>query len=696
MTLLRVHMILILTLFCSASRAEKLTGTVTNVTPGRSVAFRDANTNFIFNWAELPANARALLSNPESKSRIIEVDVPSHAITTRIRTPQGLRSDCSELPMSMDELEKIIDSPNVNGTVDFLRALPEGTFEGYTFVTNSLSAQRGEGESRVRPMWPRVLRTNATGSITFSWTCDPNSETYNQVELLYVENGELKARSYELDKPAGTRGPAGRIDPNPTSCATCHSTGVPINGRLSMKHIWPEYFSWSDCKDNRGIQMYGSFDDAMAPGEQRAREASHPMHFPEGCGGEADVAFNERHKREFNQFRELQKDNPCYNLLPKPENPSEAVDGLSYAYYPYHAVKRDNDIGLSDYSLETNTRFTDMYAHHNSQRILKLLQESPDYEKLKYYLVMEEAGCLVSEDYMMVKRLVPQLPLLDDEEYLRQQDPRNDQKLLYTFSLYAGLRAADWSLAYSSNTDYNVPSYNAVMPADTRSRDLSTSDVVAGLMLQELAKGNSSLKGPAESAITRGIEQQFGGRHACIDKLGGGISNSVKGHDEDLCKALRAANEAHVRECLREQCGTTTLEAGTSSLQAAVTISIVEQIREDMAKADATELNASIERGRAIVQSPTGKGHCVNCHSRTESNAATRPNRFLFVPGENLSSDEQDRSIRILRQRYNEGFLSDLESNLKSGSMPADTGFTNMMSDQEVTDVMNYFKSFAR
>lgn len=134
-------------------------------------------------------------------------------------------ADCNETPVSLNQLGSILTSPKTNDIADVMKALPAGSFGPYTFVTNSLSGQKGTGETGVSPTWPRVIRSNKDGSITFSWTCNPKSETYGDVEMLYYSEGELKARTYKLNRPAGSTGANQRVD---TSCTTCHSTGVPI------------------------------------------------------------------------------------------------------------------------------------------------------------------------------------------------------------------------------------------------------------------------------------------------------------------------------------------------------------------------------------------------------------------------------------------------------------------------------------
>lgn len=682
-------LVLILTaVFATAAQAKYIQGVVNPGATGDIITFRAGKDDYTLDLSKMDAQTAALLRAPEAQTTIGPYDVPFQAIVDSKHVENGLRSDCSELPMSMADLDKIVDRGDVNDIVSFLREIPEGSMQSYTYVINSLSAQKGEGEHKVRPEYPRVLRGSIDGKITFSWTCDPEDPAYNTVEVLYYENNELKTRSYELDKPAGSRGPAGRIEYNPTSCATCHSTGVPINGKLSLKHNWAEYFTWGDCQLDRGVSLYGMVDDSMKPGVFRRTSSSSSDHRPSNCGGVVDEVANEAQQRLYQKFKQEQADNPCYNLLPKPDEANPKRDGLDYSYYPYHAEKGDGDSGLSDYSLETNTRFTDVYAHLNTARIFELLKKSPDYEKMKYYLIMEEAGCLNKTDLGMIDKIMPGLDTGKERSERTHTDPSRSNPILYSFSLKAGLQPADWSLEYKTNTNYTDPTYNSVMPSETRSYDMGMADVVPGQMLRDLAGTESSLQPIADKVMNHGIGDQFGERHSCLDKLGSGIDEKHMGRSKDLCRELHRLNNLNLEKCRGDICSHLTEPKAPERA-----IDETSAIFAALALDPGADTAASVERGRRLVQSPDGKAHCIKCHSRTPENIQKMPERMLFMPGETLSPSDQTLSKEMLKQRAGEGFFKSVEDQLGSGNMPYDTGFENPLSAQDVKDVENYMKS---
>ncbi|MBY0413583.1 MAG: hypothetical protein K2Q18_05435, partial [Bdellovibrionales bacterium] len=140
-------------------------------------------------FSKLDVKTQKLIKDSNPKKNVT-ITFSNEAITERSEVPFGIRADCSEIPTDMDELG-IIATKSKN-MVDFLKNIPQGTLQGFTFVTNSLSLHRGkkdkDGEGQVSPMWPRVLRSSADGKLTVSFVCDPKNPTFGRVEIIHFDD----------------------------------------------------------------------------------------------------------------------------------------------------------------------------------------------------------------------------------------------------------------------------------------------------------------------------------------------------------------------------------------------------------------------------------------------------------------------------------------------------------------------------
>ncbi len=186
--------------------------------------------------------------------------------------PLGVRPDCSEKKGSVSLLEDLARKPEINDINSFLTSIPEGMFQTFTLVTNSRSAQRGEGDEIVSEEWPRVLRTTADGKITFSYTCNPKSVTHNTVEVMYFDDKTKKTKTVSIN--LNSKDPQKRVHHDDKKCLACHGTVLP-DGSTGAKYIWPEYFQWGGCDGKDTINLYGSNDDNMNASDFRAPFMSH-------------------------------------------------------------------------------------------------------------------------------------------------------------------------------------------------------------------------------------------------------------------------------------------------------------------------------------------------------------------------------------------------------------------------------------
>lgn len=613
---------------------------------------------------------------------------------------------CSEEKISCKEFEKLANSESVNDIVDFLKVIPKNSLQSFSFATTSLSAQAGEGDSRVTEEWPRVIRSSTDGKLTFTYTCNPKSPTHNSIEVLCFENEEFRTMSLKLKKPPGI-GDGSRTLHNPKACVQCHSQST-INGKPSIKPNWPEYFFWSDCKKDRGIRLFGSSDDNMSQQAFRARAHTSLEKEPEGCDEERDRHEHTKEVAAFSKFKERQKDNPCYALLPwvkksdssnQKDNPFDFGTEISSlksqdAAYPYsvNSQSREEE-GALDYKTRTNLRFNDTYSHLNARRIFNILKKSPEYNKIKYYIALESASCLERTDEDEIKKLLPDFKKSKDDSSvglfrklfykdIGHFNPSETHNFLYSYSLRAKLAPSDWSLEYNKP---GIASYNAGMPGEPR--DLSISEVVGGLALEDLAKNDSKIAELTKQSLTNGVRNAFGDDFACIDNLGRAIKPNAKGKDNILCKTLREQKNEHFKKIKTESGCTICAEAANSP---AIQLSgqITELVTEDQIQ--------SIARGKELIQSEKAK--CLSCHSRTPENLIKRTSSFMFMPSTQLSKSDHEISQRELRSKFKEPeFKENLNTYLlKTKEMPLyKNGETDNLSDKDRQDIFQYISSLA-
>lgn len=606
---------------------------------------------------------------------------------------QAFVPNCNEKKISYQEIENIANSPEVTDINSFLKAIPPDSMQTFTFVTNSLSAQRGEGDSKVSEEWPRVIRTSMDGKLTITYTCNPDSPTHNGVEVMYFDEQtkQFKASSFKLKNPTG-EGESQRIHRNPKSCVTCHAQSS-FNGQPSMKPNWNEYFSWSDCVKDRGIQMYGANDDNMSRDVFRARIPTSDAKRPEGCNSTQDRASHEGQVASFEKFKEKQKDNPCYSSLPWPTEKDKKNSKWDLSKYPYSTDAQERIDGRQNYSLRTNFRITDTYSHLMSQRVAGIIEKSPNYEKMKYYLAMEAADCLEDKDIKNIKKLIPGIKIdevfvgLKNKTRFWQHDPRKSAQIMYAYGKTIGMKDSDWSMEYNYDKD---PVYQATMPHsknDNTNGDYGIAMGTQGQIISALQKEDSSLV-PAD-ALSRGVADYFGEEFSCIDDMGGALKGSHVGKDTKFCKNLRIKNEKHLANIKTEtQCADCATVAAPQNVMATVSV-LGTQLSDIEIKAKAE----SAERGKHLVQKD--KALCIRCHSRTEENLKKRPSGFMFIPNDKVSSAENEKALHELRERAKEpDFMKDLDFYL-TGSKEMPVGANNL-TDQDRRDVVNYIESLTK
>ena len=593
--------------------------------------------------------------------------------------PLGVRPDCSEKKFSISQLEDLAKKPGVNSTIDLLQNLPADTFQTFTLVTNSKSAQRGTGDNIVSEEWPRVLRTSADGKITFSYTCDPKSTTYNTVEVIYFDDKSREMKTMSIDfKNQNDH----RVAHNDQKCLSCHAT-TQADGTKSVKPIWPQYFQWGGCEGKNSINFYGSNDDNMNPNDFRAGGVSNSDEY-QGCTTDK---LKERQKLEIESFKKFKEknlgtgenNNPCYSTLPwaQPTGGEKSqYDPKKYSAYPYSINKEDiyasgNDDGLENYYIRPNLKFTEMYARLNAKRIAGIIEKSRNYERIKYFIALESSGCLQPEDEANIKKLMPGLnytykePQNYGEGY---QDPAVSNPLLYAYGQSIGIKDADWTLEFmGSNRVYNSAIPRRALNSDQGGpADTGMGEVAGGEIVSMLGESDQSIKPKLENAFTRGTEEGFGPQWSCIDDLGGPVREGFKGNARPLCVSLR--------ESLKNY-----LLTATPDCEEPTQNKDVKNLTHEVNKITKKAEEKLKERGEQLV-----KDRCFKCHQAGKSDDAALSDMAFFA--NNKSSKEAENRIN---QRISSK-IDKTEKLLKDGIMPADG---NPLSAEDQEAVMLYMRS---
>lgn len=654
-----------------------------------TVNIRTPEKNIELNFDKLDKETQKRLTDPASKKTKQTIKYSKAAVIKESNPPMGLRNDCSEMPVSMDEIEDI--AKNSNDMVDFLKKIPEGSLQGFTFVTNSLSLHRGKkdanGEGQVSPMWPRVLRTSMDGKTTVSFVCDPKNPSYGKVEIINFDDKEKAFKTTEIDfgHPTGARvPPSERVHKDPVSCISCHA-GSEVNGKVGVKPNWPEYYQWSDCKSDRHIQMYGGNDDNMEQGQYRKIGFYSKQ---DGCSDEDLRSSTEQQQKDYLTFREKQKNNSCFNSLPWPDQSKDEgsieAENWTHKYYPYMSsslkVGTDpedpkNSAGILNLSMRTNLRLTFTYSYLMAQKLAADMKKNPNYNTIKYALAMSQASCSMAPSTV---ELVDKI--LDvDKPVSGPQQMELDDPWMSAFAAQTGLKNSDWNMEF--NDKYKDTSeYNSAIPGNTS--NLRIINVVGGEILKDISLTNPLFANAADEMLSKGAQKSFGKKYSCIDELGGGIdtsSPSKKFGKGKLCELLESENAKAIKnykaaQVVCENCNKVETPKVskdlTESLEVIVSKLTVEQIA----------------RGKKLVEADS-KGKCVTCHS---ASVDMLPKDFRFIPSENDKNKAE--SVAIIRARKDE-IAKKIENRLiKTKTMPP---IENDLTDQDRQDVKAYLLSLA-
>ena len=543
---------------------------------------------------------------------------------------------CNETPISISQLEKIVKSDSVTSMQDFLDKIPKDSMQLFTFVTNSLSLHRGNGEGMVSSMWPRVLRSSTDGKITISFVCNPKNPTYGKVEVLFFDDKTNKVMAKEWDfGPDGKRRKAShRIHDNPISCISCHA-GSKIQGEETLKYNFGEYPTWGDCDPKRGITMYGAYDDSI-DGESYRRRRPDESESMEGCDTliqdsktkellTKDLIALRQEAKDYQEFRKIQKNNSCFNSLPWSKDKNDI-------YYPYSKNSQAPD---AIQTKRPNLIFNLAYGKLMAKKNLNILKRDPNYELMKYLLPMSNLEC-------------SDLPSMINEVMGNRLQIDSPRDLLYSYSEFVGVDDKDWTMNFMSKEK----------KSSFKAGDYSIHDLV----LKE---------------IENEIQPQISKENLDLSCILPAFENPLSCEELKL-KFEQARKKNKPKDSVIPCESAITIESKSEGLKGEVDKVVVQLNKQ------------SVENGKKLV-ALNSKGKCVQCHSVGADSGLSSD--FHFIPDENSSKEAIAGSIAILNSRMPE-LLKKIDHRLiETKTMPP---MKNKLTDEDRLDIKTYLQSLIK
>ena len=399
------------------------------------------------------------------------------------------KPNCSEEKLSLEQIMGIARDPKVNSTLDFLQRLPKDSLQKFTFMYESKSLQKD-----VSFRFPRVIRFSTDGGLAISYTCDPNEWSYNTVEVLAFNDASRRYQLVHFDFPHEAHPDAEiferthkKIVMNHKSCLACH-------GGADPRTNWAAYDTW------RGA--YGSQDDRIGSIDRQGQFTWQVASFGWHRNPQIQVESG-----KYKEFRELQKDNPCYASLPWPaQNP----------HYPYIPIEKQ-----MNYNYRPNAHYTIISARRNAQRLARKFTEHPNWDRMKYAIAAWELGCGSTYQRLLNEALVGVAPPISDvmlsslgENYFKDD---HSQGFLGPFPLAArhlGItNGSDWTNQF---IDGKAP-YDSGDQLEVSSAQWSMDDFVFSVVMRDLSKSDPELAA-YDFRINR-MSNLFGRNFTCVDEV---------------------------------------------------------------------------------------------------------------------------------------------------------------------------------
>jgi len=509
----------------------------------------------------------------------------------------NIRADCSETPVTLDQIISAAQNPAVTGQTEFLRSLPKHSLQTFTFITKSESPE----EPCISEKYPGVIRTSIDGSITMRYTCDPGCALYNRVQILEFGKNTKHWKPAEL---VLRENPDHRVNLKPTSCVNCHSAS---NTLADLKPNWQQYQTWRGFMGEEDDNLSKKLVDSGIPEKERFE------------------SFKARI-----QSGDL-KDNPCYTELPWYTGSAK-----EYEHYPYSTEDKSQN-----YDLRPNAKFTDIYSHLMAQRLARRFEEQPAYPRIKYRMLAESLDCPHSR------------PNFDSaatyEKYFHQDLKQGGA--LRTYGEKLGIPLADFTMHFRSNGNFK---YATAVEAEQsvqwfRGNDATIYELTEGELLRGMAAESAEFKPFLE--LGRGVTNRFGDRFSCIDDLGGRISLNENGISK-LCAKLKEKEE----EMLAPPNADISANAETCEEPKADTGHALPGLLGDALKILEAAEPASLDPIRVQHGKDTLQKSCVHCHSPGSPKALKPELQFFGNEKEMKKALCQTNLLAKSKERMNSEF----------------------------------------
>lgn len=604
--------------------------------------FRTATQDLYLKRAQFDTQMQSKLKEEIGLNRRMKLPLNPDQFNVVAEIPYGIRPNCSELPISYNEFLDVARDPDVKSTLDFFNKLPKGVLQTFTLIYKSNSVQKEGVDSN----WPRVLRQSADGKMIFSYTCEPNSPTYNSIEMIRFDDKENGYKFTSIDfKGKGATEVGSRVVENPMSCHGCHS---PTKYQYSdPRPVWQMYSFWDG--------VYGSTDDRLLNDELK----------------------------NFKAFKETQANNPCYQLLPWPDK-SKGQTYPNYDLYPYSTVNK-----TSDYHLRPNLKLTEVHSHLLAKRLARKFMAVPRFKKLKFLVLMDALGCNVPDidkkiqaQFSKYKAPQPVTAIPPDhlkiftENYRKQGvtvnesqvgqflihfDPRSQQSggtRLYAIGEALNFKFSDWTMTNSDFMPPDTPLYNTGISSTRNAiQDIPVVRGTLGEIFRMVSEQYPELKNFL--VLTRGESKNFGEKFSCVDDLGGELNLTDRNQQGIACKILQ--EKANFED------------SQPRGKNPSIAETILKNRRKDVVQKSNPEL---VSKGRRMALET-----CFTCHS--EKGGMSKSYHFF-------KSEEFARE----NFRTNRGFLNIVYSRIDAevGEMPP---FSNLPAEDRLA-LKSYFHSLTR
>lgn len=194
---------------------------------------------------------------------------------------------------------------------------------------------------------PRVIMYGPDATFIVAFNGNPNYSGYDKLEMIQFDRPTAKFRFFDTYRDSNN---AIKVQEQTTNCTTCHETDLRPN--------WQPYAEWPGT--------YGSIDDAL-----QARESP------------KDEITN------LKEFLKTAESHPRYSVL------VDLVDG-----YKLPGTMRTKQLH--------NTNFTFRIYNLNMLRMVRMLQETPGYDKYKY-AILGSAMCHFIFDSFFPAGMLPKV-----------------------------------------------------------------------------------------------------------------------------------------------------------------------------------------------------------------------------------------------------------------------------------------------